>query len=128
MNVTTLNMATLDGDIIIKRGEGGGSTPPSGGESGIECFYYDQKSTSLGDRDTWKYYSLLVKVKIDNMVAIVPTLATIDNIPEDAVEAVCIANPMVYDPTLGDMMPFVEIIEGFDRYPFITKEQFYSLD
>lgn len=34
MNTTTLNMTTLDGGIIIKRGEGGGGTPtpPSGGD------------------------------------------------------------------------------------------------
>lgn len=35
MNTTTLNMTTLDGGVIIKRGEGGGSapTPPSGGSN-----------------------------------------------------------------------------------------------
>jgi hypothetical protein len=35
MNVTTLNMTTLDGGVIIKKGGGGGSTPtpPSGGSN-----------------------------------------------------------------------------------------------
>lgn len=32
MNTTTLNMTTLDGGVIIKRGGGGTPTPPSGGE------------------------------------------------------------------------------------------------
>lgn len=41
MNVTTLNMTTLDGNVIIKKGGGGTPTPPSGGE-----------------RDGWKYYLL----------------------------------------------------------------------
>jgi hypothetical protein len=99
-----------------------------GGESGVECFYYSQKSTALNFRDSWKYDSLLVKVKIDNMVVILPTLSAMDVVTEDMVEAVCIANPMIYDPTLDGMKPFVETIEWFDKYPFITKEEFYDLN
>ena len=40
MNVTTLNMTTLDGgNVIIKKGGGGTPTPPSGGESGDWEYY-----------------------------------------------------------------------------------------
>lgn len=40
MNVTTLNMTTLDGNVIIKKG-GGTPTPPSGGESNYTYYRYD---------------------------------------------------------------------------------------
>ena len=47
---------------------------------------------------------------------------------EDTVEAVCIANHMVcLDPSIG-LIPLVETIQMFDKYPFITKEQFYNLE
>lgn len=115
-------------------GGNGGSTPPSGGESGIECFYYNQEAVVVSFKDSWKYYSLLVKIKIDNMRAIVPSLIFIDALENNdetfagaTVEAVCIANPMIYSPDTG-LIPFVEAIEMFDKYPFITKEQFYDLN
>lgn len=104
-----------------------------GGESGIECFYYDQKATELNFRDRWKDSSLLVKVKVDNMVGILPTLTLINLLinnmgpfTEDSVEAVCIANPMVSGDT--GLIPYVETITRFNEYPFITKEQFYDLN
>ena len=48
MNTTTLNMTTLDGGVIIKKG-GATPTPPSGGESGvgIKLMYLDVEKVKL---------------------------------------------------------------------------------
>lgn len=43
MNVTTLNMTTLDGGVIIKKGGGGTPTPPSGGEGWV-YYKFDGKA------------------------------------------------------------------------------------
>mgnify|MGYP006314534389 CR=1 FL=1 len=103
-------------------------------ESGVECFYYSQRGAVIQFQSSWKDYSLLVKIKIDNMIAIVPSMlfknaldANEEPFTEAEVVAVCIANPMIYSPDTG-LIPLVETIEMFDKYPFITKEQFYDLN
>lgn len=49
MNVTTLNMTTLDGNVIIKKGGGGTTpTPPSGGD---KTLYFDVSNVDPNERE-----------------------------------------------------------------------------
>lgn len=140
MNTTTLNMTTLDGGIIIKRGEGGGSTPPSEGERVVS--YYSIPN----DADVF-----IKRMAVTLATYIKGTLSTGTKCVEmggafamrgsdtvhDWVEAVAIEWDAFYSNVSGTSLTCKEYleqivgisIEEFNQfYPSITKEQFYTLD
>lgn len=76
MNTTTLNMTTLDGGVIIKKGTA--PAPPSGGESGAdEWQYYDVRNNTLAEGQ-WEI-----------MMTMYPTLVAIANDRNDVTEQIC---------------------------------------
>jgi hypothetical protein len=144
-NITTLNMTTLDGgNVIIKKGEGGGSTPPSGEESASTIEYFD---FSEGLNESWATFLILSCIEVKGY----PTLNG------QSVKVLAPAN--VYKTLAGELlsirqatidfsMPIIISAGGqtqtatvadfliqqgatqekLDALPRITKEEFYKLD
>jgi hypothetical protein len=147
MNNTTLNLTTLDGgNVIIKRGEGGGSTPtpPSGGESGSNVEYLDirgagvvRRALLIGLADSINYASVDKKYVGLNSEAL-RSLAGVDVAVTDCLavsidfsrKTKIIEGDIVFDGTLMDVLLTMNIITqaDLDSIPRLTKEQFYSLD
>lgn len=149
MNTTTLNMTTLDGNVIIKRGEGGGSTPPSG-ESASTIEYLDLSGDSPL-RDALITFSYLIKtdgfriehtdsgswnaergiIVSGNLLATVLGMTYDDyRIVKDSIKAVAVDfnTEIVMQDTI---MPIKDVFTGAEEMlnaiPRITKEQFYTL-
>ena len=127
MNTTTLNMTTLDGGVIIKKGEGGGSTPPSGGESTIEYVSVEGKKIFEWG-EALAITAFLVKMPTKIVPVVLLTL-----MGETVNDAIAFA----LDPTMefdfqGTRMTIADFLVsmGVDlsTYTHLTKEQFYSLD
>jgi hypothetical protein len=143
MNTTTLNMTTLDGgNVIIKRGEGGGSMPPSGG-SNVE--YYDVSGLNAILAIVLAGVSVNVKWdslgSVDHHPIVIAPMGMIglprkeDGYTPDAnILAVAVDKTIVmYDRLFGETPISVgDFIEGADidlaSIPRITKEEFYSLE
>jgi hypothetical protein len=135
MNITTLNMTTLDGGVIIKRGNA--PAPPSGGEGNIE--YLDV--SGVEDKTIvfeWATSARLVIPQYATIVSPVGRLVeTIKNVGYGYVEAIGVDTSSMVAMRQGEdalSMTMAEYIsmtgnsELFDTLPRITKEQFYSLD
>lgn len=145
MNVTTLNMTTLDGgNVIIKKGEGGTTpTPPSGGESG-DWEYYDV-SASEEDMSLYAAYlsarvkkadvrdGVISKVQIGCMLF---AFASSDYDKYIAF-AVDFSQPCIDangTRTLREQIALypntelAQLVGMLQSFPRLTKEQFYSLD
>lgn len=146
MNTTTLNMTTLDGgNVIIKKGEGGGSTPPSG--SNVE--YLDLRGVEAGQLRnflvafaanlnveitegglvgakmaglTWGYLDIMFDTAINPNWAKAISIDLTTNIiqEQDGQQMVMTIRELI---TALGLNP-----ADIDAIPRITKEQFYSLD
>jgi hypothetical protein len=129
MNTTTLNMTTLDGGVIIKRGEGGGSTPPSGGESAME--YWDI-SANNGILSETALFFLLVKDESEYGINIL----SVHNLTTSNINPIAIALDRSIEIVLeGNKMSVGAALDGFGLADFtqfgwesITKEEFYNLE
>lgn len=135
MNTTTLNMTTLDGGVIIKKGTA--PAPPSGGESTIE--YLD--ISGVEDKYIvfeWATSARLVIPQYATIVAPVGRMVeTIKNVGYDYVKAIGVDTSSMVAMRQGEdalsvtMAEYISMSgnsELFDSIPRITREQFYSLD
>ena len=135
MNTTTLNMTTLDGGVIIKKGTA--PAPPSGGESGGEWIYLDYKK--IPEDEWWGGIVLgmcyTAKLNMGGSIQIRPLnyyLVQGDNINEiaETVVAIAIDRGTLIGSVEEGLYPLGTIfssVSNLDDY-CITKEQFYSLD
>lgn len=144
MNTTTLNMTTLDGGVIIKKGGGGTPTPPSGsGASTIE--YLDVSGLDVFRASFLA--SMGVNAKWDSLgsvdhhpIVIAPTgiiglprkedgYTPNANILAVAVDKTIVMYDRMFGETPMSVGDFIEANEiDLASIPRITKEQFYSLD
>lgn len=138
MNTTTLNMTTLDGGVIIKKGEGGGSTPPSG-ESNIEYFVNDESRIATTMADFAHYVKLVaLEGEIKYVVPNGPSVSNdIVNLGAKITEFGINLNDRMLACESGHFSDYtvLELLEthqvtrtDIDSLPRITKEQFYSFD
>lgn len=137
MNTTTLNMTTLDGGVIIKKGTA--PAPPSGGESGgasvEERIYISVEELDKADamtRMTLKMFAESAKYDADGL-RVTPLLLAAEMDANQGVEwiAYCINLSMeIVTPQLQGKIGELLAMQSIDVYqlPLMTKEQFYSLD
>lgn len=131
MNTTTLNMTTLDGGIIIKRGEGGGSTPPSGGSS---WRYFDLKALRANAKYVLDPFFLVKgKVGSGSPTIISPTQLFISEsnaeiyaaATDESVDWVIDSGDKISASVLlAQILPQIQSMGAVE----ITKEQFYDLN
>lgn len=138
MNTTTLNMTTLDGGVIIKKGTA--PAPPSGGESAstIEYFVYDKGTASAVGT-----YAQYVKIEaMEGMLkAVMPYSPTTSEIQEQMGGEIKAFGVNLNERVLlvqGDVFRDSTILEALaengitrekiDAIPRLTKEEFYNLD
>ena len=131
MNTTTLNMTTLDGGVIIKKGTA--PAPPSG-ESASTIEYLDFRN--VPDDLIPQTYTLIGKFDINGNKMVVPSAMVLSEsgantkyMIEGAIDLEC----EVIVPAMGITSPtklkdIPGLKEAYDSIPRITKEQFYSLD
>lgn len=139
MNTTTLNMTTLDGGVIIKRVEGGGSTPtpPSGGEV---TYYSIPNDADIVMKRLVIGYATYIKGTLSTGTKIIemagPFVMRSANV-HDYAEAVAIEWDAFYTNVSGTSVTCREhlaqlvgiSVEEFSQLVTpITKEEFYSLD
>lgn len=136
MNTTTLNMTTLDGGVIIKKGTA--PAPPSGGESGGgEWIYLDYKK--IPKDEWWGSFALgmcyTAKLNTGGSIQIRPLNyfwllgSNIDEIAETVV-AIAIDRGSLIGSVEEGLYPLGTMfssVPNLDDY-CITKEQFYTLD
>ena len=123
MNTTTLNMTTLDGGVIIKRGEGGGSTPPSGRESGEKYYIFSESAIDAIQ------FAHLIKFPHNAEVYKLPVYIAISIFGEEiaaSIEAFSL-NPDEIVSSDGGLKSVKELVQ-LSSYTEITKEQFYDLN
>ena len=131
MNSTTLNMTTLDGGVIIKKGTA--PAPPSGGESGgSNMEYWDITAMSEGVYEVAQWATLLKYIRseresIGSMYGL--KLSNITPI------AVAIDMSLKMANTNGEVKTVSEIFKdlGFPSFDTIgwkqiTEAEFYTLD
>jgi hypothetical protein len=137
MNNTTLNMTTLDGgNVIIKRGEGGGSTPPSGGERNVR--YY--KAEDLGVLLTVMacmstLYAIDFRLGTDPKNIFPPRYfaGSLQDLEDNILGIAIDCDTEIYTGgmllSLGDLLRIMFEEEGMsiDDLPTISKEEFYNL-
>ena len=142
MNTTTLNMTTLDGGVIIKKGTA--PAPPSGGESGGSTIeYLDLSGVEGYMKNALLYYSVLAKIQGDSVaygVQIQPSgflLAASGMTSLVTAVAIDLVIPItkytseesgVEKQELTTLDADSGFMEMLDAIPRLTKEQFYSLD
>ena len=143
MNTTTLNMTTLDGNVIIKKGGGGTPTPPSGGENG-DWEYYDCNIEEFQNLPLYLYPAALIKTArvTDGVLSLIRigcytfSYASAD---EDKYIAIAIdySQPCIDvngERTLREYIALypngqlAQLITPLQSLPRLTKEQFYLLD
>ena len=136
MNTTTLNMTTLDGGVIIKKGTA--PAPPSG----PNWRYFDVRgingSYGSAEREIKKNLCMLAQFANESGAVIVPEFFLgNDSITIEAIayawdmEIVIPAIPDALNiKTLGDYVEYMASSFDIDwsRIPEITEEQFYNLD
>ena len=142
MNITTLNMTTLDGGVIIKKETA--PAPPSGGESGgSNLEYLDVSGLSAEERGMISLYLAMYARGVHddgagNKSLLVASLAAFANgfgLVEWGKEISAIAIDLSAEVILaGNKMTVSEVFPlvsgGIDlaSIPRITKEQFYDLN
>lgn len=154
MNTTTLNMTTLDGGVIIKKGTA--PAPPSGGESGgSNLEYLDVTNVTAMDgrlKDLLFQMGYMLKasqtIKIGGTTikqGISPSgsyMAMAGSIGMSNVEYPTFRNNIIalsinfsdtinmqgQVMTISEMFAMYGVQANIDAIPRITKEQFYSLD
>lgn len=147
MNTTTLNMTTLDGGVIIKKGTA--PAPPSGGESASTIEYLDVSGLDYGSKNQLLVYSLIARTSQFeafgqvqeprvNLLGLVFMLIIADTANFSAYSNAVTAIGMDFTMqtklsssgimTVLDELKVMPVYEQLDSIPRITKEQFYSLD
>lgn len=142
MNTTTLNMTTLDGGVIIKKGTA--PAPPSGGESGGErvvSYYSIPNDADVFMKGMAMTLATYIKGTLSHGTKCVEIGGAFvmrgSEKVHDWVEAVAIEWDAFYSNASGTSLTCKEYleqivgisIEEFNQFfPSITKEQFYSLD
>lgn len=143
MNTTTLNMTTLDGGVIIKKGTA--PAPPSGGgDSGSSTLEYLDLSGVQGYmKNAILYYSVLAKIQGDSVaygVQIQPSgflLAASGMTSLVTAVAIDLVIPItkymseesgVERQELTTLDADSGFMEMLDTIPRLTKEQFYDIN
>ena len=129
MNNTTLNMTTLDGRAIIKKG-GGGSTPPSGGS---DWHYFDVSNYNTQAQMTIMQYASVIKCFAEDLggMSIIPLGINLllpnalNGTTAIAIDYSIEVITMGIKATIGQALPTAP---WFENFPEITKEEFYKLD
>lgn len=139
MNTTTLNMTTLDGGVIIKKGTA--PAPPSGGESGGNTSnwrYFDYSAVTAAEaKSVLMGLSHLIATPIGGQMCILPS--TIGSSSAMTKGAICWDVPVVgpfneeeemRQMPYGEFVEFMTTANGIDfaSIPEITKEEFYNLE
>ena len=129
MNITTLNVVSLDDGRILKKG-GATPTPPSGGESDIH--YIDLADATPFAKNV--IVVLAAQWKISNGILLVGQ-TLIDNAWESVIDDIkCISLDYSLKYTNGDSLTsvgdMINQLVGYTGQAFteITKEEFYNLD
>lgn len=141
-NITTLNMTTLDGGVIVKKGTA--PTPPSGGESGGErvvSYYSIPNDVDVGIKRLVIGYATYIKGTISTGTKCIEMAGAFAMRGSDKVhdwaEAVMIEWDAFHTNVSGTSLTcrehFEQLVDGsiemFSQFAFpITKEQFYSLE
>ena len=136
MNTTTLNMTTLDGGVIIKKGTA--PAPPSGGR---ETMYFAAKDGgAIGYMAEMSLMGGFAVKKADNTISSIGTFLLSGDFTNEAlmsIKAVAFAlgdystggGADISNPdTLRGLMFQLNGKEGMPEIIEITKEQFYTLD
>lgn len=142
MNTTTLNMTTLDGGAIIKKGTA--PAPPSGGGGDSTIEYLDMTNVSS---ESWMMNLLIVSlfvkqpITLDGATAntVFPTfqsqtmrgdLMGVNQVAIDFKATIAMSmDGMTQTMTVADfLIQNGATQEKLDALPRITKEEFYNLD
>ena len=133
MNTTTLNMTTLDGGVIIKKG--GTPTPPS---VGSDWHYFDVGGLEGLKKLQVLQIGMMYKVQgesIKNILGAAGTVMPIGfgyGVPVDVEEIKAIGTDYSTEIGIGEQSATIgqSIITApwFGQVPEITKEQFYNLE
>lgn len=140
MNTTTLNMTTLDGGVIIKKGIS--PAPPSGGESGgSNMEYLDVSGGDFAEQPALKSGLMLassaIRIKGEGYLNILPSAYIMihqEDISIADIKAFKIDMNEMYLETNAEPKTIKEELEKsygkeyLASIPRLTKEQFYSLD
>lgn len=141
MNTTTLNMTTLDGGVIIKKGGGTSPKPPSWGNS---YRYFDTTKATVTEGSPPIINFIFSVFKINNEGLYTAITCNAPPLEEwEAKHVVATAtdfNLKVYNPVFANLegimtieeivnsLGGVEAMEQALGFTEITEEQFYSLD
>ena len=146
MNTTTLNMTTLDGGVIIKKGTA--PAPPSGGESASTIEYLDMSGLDSGSKNQLMMVSLIARtsqfemmgqvqksqvIPLSSMLLYISFEPTAYDAYSNAVNAIGVDFTMQIksQSTTGTVLDEVKkmpVYEQLDSIPRLTKEEFYNLD
>ena len=145
MNTTTLNMATLDGGVIIKKGTA--PAPPSGGESGgsgesastieyldltglatLQLSYFATSSQELHLKMTIQGQEMVAVGPAAQLVSQVSSASTIYAKIDFDAPIIMVQGTMRQDLKVRDYILSKVSESDLDAIPRLTKEQFYSLD
>ena len=145
MNTTTLNMTTLDGGVIIKKGTS--PAPPSGGgASTIE--YLDVSGLDSASKNQLMMVSLIARtsqfemmgqvqksqvIPLSSMLLSISFEPTAYDAYSNAVNAIGVDFTMQIKSqsttgTVFDEVKKMPVYEQLDAIPRLTKEEFYTLD
>lgn len=137
MNATTLNMTTLDGGVIIKKGTA--PAPPSGGESGGgDWHYFDVSGLDLNAKLQSLQTAMTYKVRGENIESMTRATGVVMSvgfgyvIPIKTEEIKAVGMDYSTEVRIGEQsMTIGQSITSAPWYgqaPEITKEEFYTLD
>lgn len=131
MNTTTLNMTTLDGGVIIKKGTA--PAPPSGESGADDWHYFDVSNYNTQAQMTIMQYASVIKCFAEDLggMSIIPLGINL-LLPNVLNETTAIAIDYSIEvittgikATIGQSLPTAP---WFENFPEITKEEFYNLD
>lgn len=128
MNTTTLNMTTLDGGVIIKKGTA--PVPPSGGS---DWHYFDVSNYNTQAQMTIMQYASVIKCFAEDLggMSIIPLGINLllpnalNGTTAIAIDYSIEVITMGMKATIGQSLP---IAPWFENFPEITKEEFYNLE
>lgn len=138
MNIAKLNTASLDDKtFIIKRGNGGGSTPDT--PSGERRYAYITNESYKADfvlNASLSLYVSAVKANFNGMTIASPSLIIMANSMGGNIEPIALSidlDMVAYTPTgnatIEETLAQDQALkEKWEALPKLTKEEFYSLD
>lgn len=134
MNIATLNIASLDGDVILVKGSGG-----SGGGGGERRYAYITNESYKSDfalGASLSSYVSMVKMNFNGMTIASPSLLMMVNSVGGNIEPIALSidlDMVAYTPegnlTFEEALAQAPAIkEIWEALPKLTKEQFYNLN